>query len=55
MARIIRAEQNFVGKQYALSATQVADLQIINTILSMLIEILHNSRGKLISAEISSV
>ena len=54
MGRIIGAERNLVGGQYALSATQVADLQTINTILSVSTEILNSSRGKLISTEISS-
>ncbi|KAG8531635.1 uncharacterized protein KY384_003266 [Bacidia gigantensis] len=54
MARIIGAERNLLGGQNALNATQVADLQTINKILSVSTEILKSSRGKLISAEISS-
>ena len=54
MARIIGAERNLLGGQNALNATQVADLQTINNILSVSTKILKSSRGKLISAEISS-
>lgn len=54
MARIIGAEQNLLGGQYALNATQLADLQTINRILSVSDEILNGSRGNSISAEISS-
>ena len=54
MARIIGAERNLLGGQSALNATQMADLQTINKILSLSTEILKGSRGKLISVEISS-
>jgi hypothetical protein len=54
MARIIGAERNLVGGQYALNATQVADLQTINRILSVTTEILKESRRNPMSAEISS-
>jgi hypothetical protein len=54
MARIIGAERNLVGGQYALNATQVADLQTINRILSVSTEILKESRGDPMSAKISS-
>ena len=54
MVRVIGAERNLVGGQHALSATQMADLQTINAILSVSTEILKSSRGKLISVEISS-
>ncbi|KAL9124116.1 MAG: hypothetical protein Q9217_006525 [Psora testacea] len=54
MARIIGAERNLLGGQYALNATQLADLQTINRILSVSDEILKWSRGNSISAEISS-
>ena len=51
---IIGAEPNLLGGQSALNATQVADLQTINKILSLSTEILKSSRSKLISVEISS-
>ena len=54
MARIIGAERNLLGGQNALNATQVADLQTINKILSVSTEILKSSRGKQISTEIAS-
>ena len=53
MVRIVGAERNLLGGQNALNATQVADLQTINKILSVSTETLKSSRGKLISAEIS--
>jgi len=54
MVRVIGAERNLRGGQCAISATQMADLQTINTILSMSAEILSSSRGRLISVEIST-
>jgi len=54
MARIIGAERNLVGGQYALNATQVADLQTINRILSVSTEILKKSGSDPMSAKISS-
>ncbi|WEW56612.1 hypothetical protein PRK78_002060 [Emydomyces testavorans] len=54
MARIIGAERHLVGGQYALNATQLADLQTINRILSISTEILKKSRKDPLSAIISS-
>lgn len=54
MASIIGAERKLLGGQYALNATQMADLQTINTILSMSSKTVDNSKGKQIAAEISS-
>ncbi|KAI9655975.1 MAG: hypothetical protein M1821_005036 [Bathelium mastoideum] len=54
MARIIGAERNAVGGKHALTGTQVADLQTINTVLAVSSEISNSSRGKLVSREISA-
>ncbi|KAF2096267.1 hypothetical protein NA57DRAFT_79034 [Rhizodiscina lignyota] len=54
MARIIGAERNLVGGQCGLNATQMADLQTINRVLSVSAEILDKSRGNPLSAETSS-
>ena len=50
MARIIEAERNISGGQYALNATQLGDLQTINRILSVSFEILKDSGGDPLSA-----
>ncbi|KAI9705169.1 MAG: hypothetical protein M1820_005316 [Bogoriella megaspora] len=54
MVRVIGAERNLVGGQDALSVTQLADLQTINTVLSVSSEISKSSRDKLTSMKISS-
>ena len=53
MARIIGAERNAVGGQYALNATEMADLQTINNVLSVSSEVMKHSKDKFYSAEIA--
>ena len=52
MARVIGAERNLLGGQCALNATQLADLQSINKILSLLGQILARGVCDLFSFEI---
>jgi hypothetical protein len=54
MARVIGAERDLLNGQCALSATQIADLQSINEILSMSGQILAESGRSTMSAAISS-
>jgi hypothetical protein len=54
MARIIGAERNLLGGQNTLNATQLADLQTINRILSVSTEILKKLSGHPMTAEVSS-
>jgi len=54
MARIIGAERNLLGGQNALNATQLADLQTINRILSVSSEISKDSGGDPLSVGILS-
>ena len=52
MARMIEAERNISGGQYALNATQLGDLQTINRMLSVSFEILKDLGGDPLSAGI---
>ena len=52
MARVIKAKRNFLGRQYALNAIQITDLQLINKILSISGQILGESKHNAISAVI---
>jgi len=54
MARVIGAEKNLLGGQCALNATQMADLQSINEILSVSAQILEGSGRNERSGAISS-
>jgi hypothetical protein len=54
MARIIGAERNLLGGQYALNSSERADLQTINRILSVSSKVRKLSEDSSISAEISS-
>jgi hypothetical protein len=52
MARVIGAERNLLGGQSTLNATQLADLQSINRILSISGQILEDNGRDLLSSEI---
>ncbi|RYP04009.1 hypothetical protein DL764_004741 [Monosporascus ibericus] len=54
MARVIGAERNLLGGQGALDATQIADLQSINEILSVSAQISHGPGRNAISQAIAS-
>ena len=56
MAQIIKAKRNFLSRQYTLNAIQIANLQLINKILSISNQILgelgHNTISVAILAAI---
>jgi hypothetical protein len=54
MARVIGAERDLLGGQSSLNATQLADLQSINEILSMSAQILAESGRNSVSARIAT-
>lgn len=50
---MIGAERNLLGGQYAINASQMADLQTLNRILSVSTEALKKNKGTPMSTEIS--
>ena len=54
MARVVGAGRNLLGRQYTLSAEEMADLQFVNKILSMSGQILERSSCNTMAAAILS-